>query len=52
MEKVGILGFFNNFTTADVTSALSGHNLDPLIYHPLKALNFLIKCIFSDRNIT
>ena len=44
---MGIPVFFNNFTTADVTSALSGHSLDLPTYHPLKTINFLIKCIFS-----
>ena len=40
---MGIPVVFNNFTTADVTSGLSGHNLDPPMYHPLKTINFLIK---------
>ena len=48
---MGITVFFDSFTTADVTSALSGHNLDPSMYHPLKTISFLIKCIFSDINI-
>ena len=48
---MGIPVFFNNFTTADVTSALSGYNLDPPMYHPLKTIYFLIKCILPDINI-
>ena len=48
---MGIPGFFNYFNTSDVTSALSGRSLDPSMYHPLKFINFLIKCIFSDIKI-
>ena len=46
-----IPAFFNNFTTADVASTFSGRSLDPPMYHPLKFINFLIKCIFADINI-
>ena len=42
--------FFNNFTTADVTSALSGYSLALPMYHPLKTIYFIIKYIFSDIN--
>ena len=37
---MGIPVFFNNFTTADVTSTFSGRSLDPPMYHPLKLITF------------
>ena len=40
---MGIPVFFDNFTTADMASGLSGHSLDLSMYHPLKT-------IFSESN--
>ena len=46
--------FVDNFTTADMTSGLSGHSLDLPMYHPLKTIisesNAFFQSLILSRN--
>ena len=51
---MGIPVFVDNFTTADMTSGLSGHSLDLPMYHPLKTIisesNAFFQSLILSRN--